>query len=263
MEINNIVILGSGNLATNLALAVHKSGKKISGIYSRNILNAKALAQKCLAPVYTDNLSFLPDNADIYIVSVKDDAITDVLLNFPFKNKLIVHTSGNTELDVFKNKFSDFGVIYPLMTFRKEILSDFSQIPLCIEAVNTNVLKLIEGFSSALTDKIHYVNSIQRKHLHLAAVFACNFTNYNYVVAEEILSEHQLSFDIIKPLILKTAENICQFSPAKLQTGPAVRKDFKVIEMQKKLLKMNESRRKIYKLFTDCILDLKTKNEKL
>jgi hypothetical protein len=43
------------------------------------------------------------------------------------------------------------------------------------------------------------MNSRQRLMVHLAAVFANNFSNAQYAIAEMILKENNLSFDLLRP----------------------------------------------------------------
>lgn len=233
----NIILIGSGNVATHLGIALYKKGHKITQVYSRNIKNAKKLATK-LNSKYSNKLTMLEQNADLVIVSIKDDAIAEVLSNI--KCKSIAHTSGSIDLSVFKNQFSNFGVLYPLQTFNKDIELNFTDIPFCIEA-NTKEFEdeLIE-IASSLSNNVVKMNSEQRKQLHIAAVFACNFTNHMFSISNNILSKENIDFKILLPLIKKTIAKLDSNKPNDVQTGPAARKDLKVINNHLNLIQQKE-----------------------
>ncbi len=253
-EINNIVLIGSGNVATNLAIAFHNNGKNIIQVISRSNDTAKILADKVSA-TYTNTINDINLKADLYIISVNDDAIASIASSLNLENKLVVHTSGSIEIDVLKNTSTNYGVLYPLQTFSKETLVDFKNIPFCIEANNLNNSKAITELAGYLSEDVRLINSNERKVIHLAAVFACNFTNYMYLIAEDILKEQSISFDILKPLILKTAKNIVDSKPENTQTGPAKRNDQKLIEKHLTLLKDNPEYKEIYTIISKSILN--------
>lgn len=260
MVISDIVIIGSGNTAVNLAVAFRKIGRNISCVFSRDAVKAGKLAEKVGAECITD-IAALPRTAGLYILAVSDDAIEDVVMSLPRVSGIVAHTSGSVEMSVFEKKVAAYGVFYPLMHLSAHKIIEFSGIPLCIEANNQENLEALQGLASALSNEVHIVSSEQRKILHLSAVFACNFTNLNYFIAEEILKKHHLPFSMLRPLILETAGKIKNDSPSKLQTGPAVRKDLKVIKEHIRLLENFPEYRKIYNLFTDLIFKKKNSHE--
>lgn len=262
MKIQNIVLIGSGNLATNLALAFHKVGINISCIYSRNATHASQLAQKVNAPS-TNQLKELPRHADLYLITVSDAAIHQVVVELSDCKGLFAHTSGSIDVSVFADTVTEYGVFYPLMNFSATTVMDFANIPLCIEANTEENRKALESFANLLSNKVQFLNSSDRKIVHLAAVFACNFTNMNYIIAEEILSQNNIPFDLLRPLILETATKAQHNSPHLLQTGPAIRQDIPVIEAHLNLLKSNPAYIEIYTIMTENIRQLKHENKKL
>lgn len=258
MNIQNIVIIGSGNLATNIAFAFKKIGVKIHFVYSRDANNAQQLAHQ-IGCSFTNNLNELPRTADLYIIAVADAAIHEVASKLTDCTGLFVHTSGSIAMNVFADYFTDYGVFYPLMSFSKSSILAFDTIPICVEANAEKNTKKLEYVAGLLTNRVQFLNSKDRQVLHLAAVFACNFTNLNYVIAEEILSKNTIPFDLLFPLILNSALKIQQQSPALLQTGPAIRNDLPVIETHLKMLEAMPEYKAVYALITTCIQHIKTK----
>jgi predicted short-subunit dehydrogenase-like oxidoreductase (DUF2520 family) len=247
-----ITIIGAGNLATQLGLTLYNEGYFISQIYSRNLKNASLLAKKIKGEAITD-LKNLSSDSSIYIIAVKDDAIESVAGQLNFKDKIVVHTSGSIPIDVLKHCSKNYGVFYPLQTFSKEKSVDFKTIPVCIEANNSKTSTTLQYFAKSISENVKKVNSEQRKKIHLAAVFACNFSNYMYVVAEKILKKDKLSLDLLKPLIEETASKIKNYSPSVVQTGPAIRNDKKTMVAHIKLLSKEKDLQKIYTLLSESI----------
>ena len=222
----NIILLGSGNVATHLGIALKNSNYKIVQVFSKSIKNAKLLANK-LDTHFTNDLTKLK-SADLIIVCINDDAILSVLSQI--KNTAIVHTSGSIGLDIFKQKFTNYGVFYPLQTFKKEIDINISEIPFCIEGNSLEFEMEIIEIAKALSNNVVKMNSQQRKQLHIAAVFACNFSNHMYSIADELLAKKDIDFKILLPLIRKTINNLESNKPKEVQTGPAKRKDAAIIQ---------------------------------
>ena len=222
----NIILLGSGNVATHLGIALKNSNYTITQVYSKSLENAKVLANKLDAP-FTNNLTKIK-SADLIIVSVNDDAILSVLSKL--RNAAIVHTSGSTGLNIFKEKFSNYGVFYPLQTFNKEVNINISEIPFCIEGNSMEFEKQLIEIAKTLSNNVVKMNSEQRKQLHIAAVFACNFSNHMYSIADNFLTQADIDFKILLPLIKKTIAKLESNKPKEVQTGPAKRKDTAIIQ---------------------------------
>jgi len=222
----NIILLGSGNVATHLGIALKNSNYTIVQVYSRIIENAKVLANK-LDAHFTNDLSKLK-TADLIIVSINDDAISSVISKI--KNNAIVHTSGSIGMNIFNKQFSNYGVFYPLQTFNKEVDINISEIPFCIEGNSLEFEKQLIDIAKVLSNNVVKMNSHQRKQLHIAAVFACNFSNHMYSIADDLLTKKNIDFKILLPLIRKTLANLEINKPKEVQTGPAKRKDTAIIQ---------------------------------
>lgn len=220
-----VVCLGSGNVATHLASALKASGADLLQVYSKTLANAQALAS-VLNSQAIDNLEQLNRDADLYLISINDDAIAAVVGQLKGLKGMVVHTAGATSLSVFEEQgFSHYGVLYPLQTFSKSRPVDFSTVPLCLEAGTNDDLQTLHQLAAKLSTLVYEVNSDDRKLLHLAAVFACNFSNHLYHLSAGLLKSKNLSFDLLKPLILETAAKVQNALPYDVQTGPARRGD--------------------------------------
>ncbi|MFP4621289.1 MAG: Rossmann-like and DUF2520 domain-containing protein [Bacteroidales bacterium] len=249
-----IVFIGAGNVATNLAMAFRKSGHEIVQVYSRTSGSAEELAHQTVAEPITQ-LNRVVADADIYFLTVKDDVLEEVLNRFPHKNVFLVHTAGSVSMDLLSDFTNDYGVFYPLQTFTKDWLSDFSDIPLCIEANTDKNLNILGELAEELSNNVYHIDSMQRLYLHVAAVFACNFTNFMFASAENILQHHEIPFNVLKPLIRETVEKALIHSPYKSQTGPAVRGDRETIEKHLELLSHSRKLQNLYRFVSDAIMD--------
>ncbi len=257
---NGIVILGAGNVATHLSVALKDAGFQIKCVYSKTIEAAKKLALK-LDAHYTNEIEHIPSEADLYIIAVKDQIIEVITEHLKLKYGVVIHTAGSIPIDVFKDRFDNYGVFYPLQTFSKDRETDFSKIPICIEA-NTSVLEeILLKLGKKISENVSIVSSDKRKKLHLAAVFACNFTNHMYAIANELLHEVDIPFDSLKPLIDETAQKAISCDPEKAQTGPAVRNDQNIIQNHLDMLKEYPEFEKIYRIVSDSIYKLTEKRK--
>lgn len=247
-----VIVIGSGNVAQHLITAFlkyQKSGGAIELVqaFTRQRENLTSLLD---ADTITTDLNELKE-ADVYIIAVSDDAIAEVSNQLPFQNRLIVHTSGAAPLTVLNDR-NRKGVFYPLQTFTKNKAIDFKSIPFCLEAENAADYSLIEKVAHSISDAVYPINSQQRKALHVAAVFVNNFTNQLYKIGQDICEEHQVSFEILKPIILETAHKIMTLSPDQAQTGPAKRNDQQTIEVHEQFL-TDSNQKNIYKILTQAI----------
>ncbi|MCL6462694.1 MAG: DUF2520 domain-containing protein [Flavobacterium micromati] len=247
-----IVIIGSGNVAHHLIVAFENAQKKGNSIELVQIFSRKREKLSRLIDLdrITDDYEKLVE-ADIYIIAVSDDAIVRVVDNLPFKNRLVVHTSGSFPLDAL-NDNNRRGVFYPLQTFSKNKAVDFTTIPICLESENPFDYQILNTVAKSISDSVFAINSEQRKALHVAAVFVNNFTNHLYQIGNEICEQHQVSFEILKPLIIETANKIMVLSPQEAQTGPAKRNDTETTLTHEAFL-LDENHLMIYKLLTQAI----------
>ena len=247
----NIAIVGTGNVATHLAYAIKESSHNLQWIVTRNKPQAELLAQKSQA-LLTNHIDKVKD-VDIVIIAIKDEALhLDYISQLP-ENAIICHTSGSVPMSVLKS-YPKHGIFYPLQTFSKQKTVDFSTVPICLEANSDEVFTVLDRLAKDLSDKVYKVNSKQRKALHLAAVFACNFTNLMYDVSDNLCQESGLDFDILRPLIKETAEKIQFHKPSEVQTGPAARNDKKIIDAHLHLLDSHPDFQNIYKILTQEII---------
>ncbi|MEG1643533.1 MAG: DUF2520 domain-containing protein [Bacteroidales bacterium] len=249
--INSAVIIGSGNVATHLSVALKNAGVHIACVCSPNKTHAAALAEK-LGTNFVCNVHDINCDADIFIFSVKDSILQSVINETRPSRSIWVHTSGSMAMDLFKGKTDRYGVIYPLQTFSKECNIDFRNVPLFIEGNDTETLQEVRKLAIRLSENINEASSQQRKALHLSAVFACNFVNHLYDIASETLKTSNLPFSVLLPLIEETAHKVKAMSPRKAQTGPAVRYDTNVISSHLALIE-NESIKNIYSLLSENI----------
>jgi predicted short-subunit dehydrogenase-like oxidoreductase (DUF2520 family) len=247
----NIVCIGSGNVATHLANALNEVGHSIVQVWSKSIENANLIAHKYGA-FAVDDFDHLVTNADLYLIAIKDDGISLVGQKLQNFSGMVVHTSGATDLSVLSN-VGRYGVLYPLQTFSKSRQVNFRQIPLCIEAKDQDDLKVLRELAKQISDLVYFVDSNQRRILHLAAVFACNFTNHLYEISSEILKANDLDFDILKPLIEETAQKIQTESPYNAQTGPALRGDETTMAAHQALLVSKPDFSELYKILSNSI----------
>ncbi|WP_257659105.1 Rossmann-like and DUF2520 domain-containing protein [Parapedobacter lycopersici] len=232
----NIVVIGSGNVASHFSRAFVEAGCRIIQVYSRTPAHARALASTWTVPAISQ-LSDIDTTADVYLVAVKDDALETVLSQLPpALNGIVLHTAGSVEMAVFHGYARRYGVLYPVQTFSKEKHIDFGHVPLAIEASDAETQESLSRLAGLLSGRVFLCNSEQRLALHAAAVFACNFTNHCYAIADDLLHEHRLGFDLIRPLIRETAEKVMQHKPREVQTGPAVRQDIQTMEKHMRLL---------------------------
>lgn len=254
----NIVMIGAGNVAVHMAQAFESAAHRVTAVYSRNIDNATALASRLEGkPAVIDDLSAIVRDADIYIFSVKDSALPSVFASMPATQGLWAHTAGSVALDAICRHHSESGVFYPLQTFSKDRTLDFSSVPLYIEAATPAVRDVLERLARTVSTNVLFCTGDQRLQLHLAAVFACNFTNHLYAIAQQLLSDHHLPADSLVPLIRETAAKV-EYVPALMaQTGPAVREDFATMTKHLDLLKSNPEYQNIYKTLSKSIIELK------
>lgn len=251
----DIVILGGGNVAYHLTNALlQNNAVNVVQVYNRSLEKINCFKNNTSI---TNNLSDLKE-ADIYILAVSDNVISELSSALNFKSKLVVHSSGSMAMDELKS-VSNKGVFYLLQTFSKERKIDFSTVPICIEAETENDLILLETLAKSLSKNCYHINSNQRNSLHVAAVFVNNFVNHLYHIGHEICEQNKVPFEILLPLILETANKITTLSPLEAQTGPAKRNDTKTIEKHTAMLTKNQQ--DIYTLLTKSIYN--TYGEKL
>ena len=248
-----IVMIGAGNLATHLSEAFINAGFQIVQVFSRSDISARLLANRIKAPYTTDIKSIVID-ASLYVISVNDDAISQLIEYLPVTKQLVIHTAGSVPMDIFSGKLDNYGVLYPLQTFSKSRLVNFKEIPIFLEANNNDNLTALHEIAKSISEKVYVANSRNRMFLHLAAVFCCNFVNYLYHISSDIVKQDGFNFNILAPLILETAQKAVESEdPSKVQTGPAIRNDQKTMEKHLNLLDSHNSWHDLYAFLSKSI----------
>ena len=219
-----IVFIGAGNLATRLSLAMQRVGMQIGQVYSHTEASARQLATRLGCP-WTNDLSALQEDGDLYVFSLKDTVLSDVISKVKPNNGMWVHTAGSMPMSVFEGYAQRFGVLYPLQTFSKGRNVNFDVIPIFLEANTDKNTDYLKNIASALSENVRFMSSEKRRSLHLAAVFACNFTNHIYTLSYKLLENESIPADVLLPLIDETVSKIHSMPPAAAQTGPAIRYD--------------------------------------
>ena len=255
----NITFVGAGNLATNLAVAL-KVKHNITCVYSRTMESAKCLADR-VGGIPVNDIRDIKRGADIYIIAVKDDIIQDVakqLANLA-KDALVVHTAGTVGINALPTKRR--GVFYPMQTFSKQRILDFEDIPIFIEANQQTDIDILNNLASSISNRVMIVDGEQRKILHLAAVFCCNFFNHCAAISQDILERFNIPFNVMLPLINETCQKMNVLKPKQSQTGPAVRNDKSVMTAHIDMLNsINASKwTKIYELISESIQEMANK----
>lgn len=248
----SISIIGAGNVATHLALALHSAGHTISQVFSRDFDHAQLLAQKVQAqPV--NRMALLKDDSEFYIFAVGDDALYDLALDLSFPQSIVVHTSGATPAEVLKPVSRRYGVVWSPQTFVRDIAMDYNHLPLCLEGSSEDVASSLEELFGTVSDNIHRLDFDQRRWAHLAAVMVSNFGNAINAAAQDIMMQHGLDFNMLRPLAEQTLRKWDYGDLHLQQTGPAIRRDEKTLNAQRRLLLDQPRMLELYNLLTDII----------
>ena len=231
-----IVVIGTGRLASNLVPALQKVGHEVRVVNSRT-------------------LEGLPNEADAFVIAVKDDALESVARRVVRgrEEQVFFHTAGSMPLSVFEGIARHYGVFYPMQSFSKERQVDFADVPIFLEGCDDKAIQTAHAIAESISRKVYELTTAERRYLHLAAVFACNFANHCYALSAKVLEQHGLPFDVMLPLIDETARKVHTMHPVPAQTGPAIRWDENVMSAQKALLDNEPEMQKIYELMSNSI----------
>ncbi len=252
-----IVILGTGNVATRLAIAFHKTAYEVVQIYGRTPASTRKLAKQVDAKACTQLEKLEP--ADLYVIAVKDDAIESLakelsLIHTLAPKGIIVHTSGTVSSQVLRKLGIAYGVLYPLQSLKKQVAIDFFHVPFGVTGDTIKTRKALHELARNLSKQTFIISDEQRMALHIAAIFANNFTHYMLVQAQQLCKEHKLDWRLLFPLIEHTFKQAKQADLAQLQTGPASRNDKKTLKAHDTFLKkQNKSQEKVYRLMSEMI----------
>ena len=252
-----IAILGAGNVAWHLAPALEDAGHEVTEVYSRDLQKATEITERVYSAQPKDELDFSDSKAEIFILAVKDSAITEVAdeVILP-EGSILVHTSGAMPLDILGYSSASYtGILYPLQSFTKGRKMDMEEVPFLLEAEDQETLQKLKKLAKSLSPLTYVVRSKDRKAVHVAAVFASNFTNHLIGISEEIMRRQGLDFEMLKPLIIETISKCLQIGAKKAQTGPALREDYETLEDHHRFLSYNDQLAEIYRLISQDIID--------
>lgn len=255
---SKIVIVGSGRIAWHLGKRLKAKGLPIAQVVSRTAEHAESLAETLGTQWTNDWAEVLPD-ADWFLIAVRDDAIVEVATEVSryAPDALATHTSGATPGTALKPFFRRYGVFYPLQSFSYERTPVWSKIPFCVDAQSNEDVLFLKKVAKTIGNLVYQVNDEQRAALHVAAVFANNFANHCFTIAEKLLEEKDLSFEMLHPLMEETLAKALSDSPARMQTGPAVRGDEDTVKRHLKLLSSHPDWQELYgKLTLDINPDI-------
>lgn len=249
-----IVCIGAGRLAHHLMPALQRSGCMVVQLYNRSEPPLTELAHKLHVESHTTKLEEIYPDADLYFLTIADDVVGKIaskLIKIQNEDAIIVHCSGTLPLDIIP--IHHRGVFYPLQTFSEDHETDWTQTPIIITSDDAYSLSKLYTIALRISGSVYTMSDEQKAYLHLAAVFANNFTNHMLSVAEKICTTHGVHFEILKPLIESTIKKALGLGPEKSQTGPAVRGDDQTIEKHLRMLQEDHDLGEIYRLITERI----------
>lgn len=252
-----IAILGTGNVAWHLSRVLENAGHVIAHVYDRDLSKAKKFGLDFFNASAGNSTDLTNVDATLFILAISDDSIEEVAqqLRLP-QHAILAHTSGTVPLNALGYAQTQrIGVFYPLQTFSKGRVIDFRNVPICIEGESKSTSELLKDVAADISGSVYELESGQRKVIHLSAVFACNFTNHMFTIAKNILEEHQLSFEMLKPLIVETLNKSFEIGPENAQTGPAKRGDIETLDQQFESLSNAPELAEIYKRLSQNIID--------
>lgn len=247
----DIVIIGTGNTATVLGKRLKAAGHQICQVFGRDPQKASELAY-ALDTESTNYSSIIYKDADLYLVTVSDRAISDALMDLQLSPRPVAHTAGSVSLDVLKPFTSSYGVFYPLQSLKKGV-TETPDIPVLIDASDTATLHLLKSLAHSISPIVMEANDDRRLKLHMAAVFCNNFVNHIYFLMERYCAEQGIDFRVLVPLIQETGMRLGQSTPAQTQTGPAIRNDIPTLNKHLYILETHPDLRELYELFTQSI----------
>lgn len=253
----SVSFIGSGNLAWHLAPVLDNAGYSVREVYSRNPVHAARLTERLYQADVKATLDFSTSSSSVFVLAVSDNAIRSIVQEIILPDDaILVHTSGGQPLSTLGYAATpNIGVFYPLQTFSKSRKVDFKDIPIFIETEIDDVERILLKMAKAISRAVYKIDAEQRKALHVAAVFASNFTNYMLALANEISDKHDVDFEWLKPLIAETMNKSLALGPYDAQTGPARRGDMETLDKHMEFLNRDEALAEVYRVISQHILD--------
>lgn len=252
-----VSFIGSGNLAWHLAPALDNMGYVVREVYSQNPNHAEALTERLYQAEVKATLDFSTSDSKVFFIAVSDDAISDIAREIILpEDAILVHTSGSqpiTEIQFAATQ--NLGVFYPLQTFSKSKKVDFKEVPIFIESQTEEAEKILTQLANSISKEVRKIGSEERKALHVAAVFASNFSNHMLTIAKELMQQNNLDYEWLKPLITETINKSMYLGPDQAQTGPAKRADLEILDSHLEFLKEQQPIAEIYKVISQHIID--------
>ncbi len=257
-----VSFIGSGNLAWHLAPALDNAGYVVKEVHSRNEKHGRELTRRLYQAEWKTSLDFSDSPSGIFIIAVSDDSIEAIAREIILPEEAILaHTSGSQPVSLLGfSSTPHIGVFYPLQTFSKIKKVNFSEVPIFLESETPEAANALKRMAGCISKVIREITEDERKALHVAAVFASNFTNHLLTISQDLLKEYDLSFELLKPLITETLNKSLDIRPENAQTGPAQRGDFGILETHMDFLKSHPSLAEIYKHISQHIIDRHPKN---
>jgi predicted short-subunit dehydrogenase-like oxidoreductase (DUF2520 family) len=249
-------IIGSGNVATVLGKMINNANHQVVQVISRNKQHARALAEE-LDSSYAE-LSGEIEEADIYIVAIADTALHHLDQVLDLGKRLVLHTAGSVSKDVLSKVSTNYGVLYPIQSMRKEV-QEVSSVSFMIDGSSEETVTLIQDFAETLSDDVIIADDEQRLKFHIAAVVVSNFTNHLYSIAEDFCKKENIDFGILLPLINETTQRLNDHSPKAVQTGPAVRGDIYTMGKHLQVLSKYPDMKYLYLKISESILKMHQK----
>lgn len=253
----SISFIGSGNLAWHLAPALDNAGYIVKEVYSKNPQHAAQLTGRLYQAEVKASLDFSTSPSEIFIIATTDDAIQSIAQEIILPEEaILVHTSGSQPLDTLHfAATTNLGVFYPLQSFSKQRKVEFHSVPIFIESQNEETGEVLMRMGKTISKQVRKISSSERQALHIAAVFASNFTNHMLTLSKNIADENSVDFEWLKPLIAETITKSLSIGPALAQTGPAKRGDLEILDRHLELLASDPDVAEIYKVISQHILD--------
>lgn len=259
--LRSFVCIGAGNVAWHLCRGLTAKGFNLKQVYSRTSVSSSFLASEYSCG-HTSEIKEISRSADFYLICVSDIAINDILSGLLFNDKLILHTSGSTGIDIFKGKFKSYGVLYPLQTLSMNHPVDISRLPFLIEGSDQHTTEQIRIIAGSLSQSVLLTTGEQRKWYHISAVMVSNFTNFMYSSAYKVMENKALDFSLLFPLMEETLQKAKSGNPVLAQTGPARRGDSNITDEHIKMLSYNPVLQKLYTFISSNISDFYKRTKK-